>query len=100
MATTQAMIGSWFDQGVNQGATHMIVVVDTFDHDDYPVFVTVDKTLPDTYEVVQNTTPIVARSSRDVVALFDGPNMQKVMEVYDLSMNKDTQLSEFRAFHY
>jgi hypothetical protein len=30
---------------------------------------------------------------------FDGPNMQKVMEMYNLSLDIETQLKEQRAWH-
>ena len=39
MGTTAEDIGRWFDEGVEEGATHMIVVCDTYDYEDYPVFV-------------------------------------------------------------
>ena len=39
MATTQMDIKNWFDQGVKDGATYLIVVCDTFDHSDYPAYV-------------------------------------------------------------
>ena len=31
MATTKEEIGKWFDSGVKQGATHLLVVCDTYD---------------------------------------------------------------------
>lgn len=33
MGTTQQEISEWFDRGVKEGATHMIVVCDTFDYE-------------------------------------------------------------------
>ncbi|WP_420415321.1 hypothetical protein [Roseibium sp.] len=82
MAATQEEIGKWFDQGVEQKATHMVVVCDTFDHDDYPVFVK------------------PSQSAKKVVEAYDGKNMQRVMEVYDLSLSKADQLSKGRVFNY
>jgi hypothetical protein len=32
MATTKEDISQWFDEGVKKGATHMLVVTDTFDY--------------------------------------------------------------------
>jgi hypothetical protein len=81
MATSKFEISSWFDRGVKQGATHMIVVCDTFDHEDYPCY---------------------AESPEDAQKVYDehnGPNMQRVMEVYDLRMDKASQLAKYRAFH-
>ena len=60
----------------------MIVVCDTFSYDDYPVY-------------VEPTEDV-----RKKAAKFNGPNMQRVMEVYSLSMDMETQMLETRAFHY
>lgn len=80
--TTRQEISVWFDRGLAQKATHMIVVCDTFDWDDYPVYVRADKDV------------------REVAKEYDGKNMQKIMEVYDLRLDKAMQLAEHRAFHY
>jgi hypothetical protein len=69
--TTTNEIHEWFDAAKKIGSTHMIVVCDTFDHGDYPLGV---------------YSPIVG----DVQCLkeynaHNGQNMQRVMEVYDLS---------------
>lgn len=82
MGTSRATISRWFDAGLEQGATHMIVVCDTFDHDDYPVYVK------------------PTQDSREVAKEFDGENMQRIMEVYDLRMDQEAQMAECRAFHY
>lgn len=80
MATTRAEISKWFDEGVAKGATHMIVVCDTFDYEDYPKFV---------------------MSGEDAQKQASGlGNMQRLMEVYNLSMDKDAQLNEHRARNY
>ena len=82
MGTTKEDISAWFDMGVQQGATHMIVVCDTFDHEDYPVFV-----LP-------------GEDVREKYKKYDGENMQRVMEVYSLKKSKESQLGERRVFHF
>lgn len=78
-----ADISRWFDEGVDKKATHMIVVCDTFDWEDYPVYV-----MP----------------GQDAKAVADkyasGDNMQRLMEVYDLKLSKAAQLGEARSFHY
>jgi hypothetical protein len=80
MTTTKQEISGWFDRGVAEGATHMVVVCDTYDWEDYPVFV---------------------RSPEEAKRQFqDRSNMQKGMEVYNLSMPKDEQLSERRCVRY
>lgn len=82
MAATRADIERWFDAGIASGATHLIVVCDTFDHDDYPVYVKA----PD--------------SASERANYCRHKEMQRVVEVYDLSMDKASQMAEFRAFHY
>lgn len=82
MGTTREEIREWFEQGVKQGATHMIVACDTFDYEDYPVYVT------------------PGQDPRAVADGYSGKNMQSVMEVYALHLDMETQLAERRAFHY
>lgn len=75
--TTKEEIRGWLTRGKAKGASHVAVRVDWFDHEDYPVFV----------EPGQDALT-EARGSQD-----------RVMEIYDLSMDWDTQLNEFRAWH-
>lgn len=81
MTTTKTELSDWFDRGVAQKQRYMIVVCDTFDWEDYPVFV----------------TPTADRPISAEVAAYNGPNMQKVMEVYDLQAPKAAQLSQHRV---
>jgi hypothetical protein len=37
MAATQEDIRRWLKEAKKEGATHVIVVCDSFDHEDYPV---------------------------------------------------------------
>jgi hypothetical protein len=80
MTATRQDIEGWFDRGLNQGSDFMIIVCDTFDYEDYPVY-------------ASKADYKAAHSSHN------GKNMGRVMEVYDLSMDKDTQMDEHRAFH-
>ncbi len=66
MAASKADLKRWFTEGVEKKATHMIVVCDTFDYDDYPVY--------------------VARGEdvEEKAAKYEGKNMQTVMEIYNL----------------
>ena len=82
MATTQAEIRGWLSEGKKMRATHMIVVCDTFDWEDYSVFVSSNEDVRKKY------------------AEYSGPNMQKVMEVYSLKKDIESQLNEHRAFHF
>ena len=78
--TTRQAIADWLTEAVNEGADFMIVVCDTFEYDDYPVSVSREEF----WEKYDH---------------FNGRNMQRIMEVYDLSMDLRGQLSERRARH-
>ena len=78
MAATKAEISEWFDVAVAKGARYLLVVCDTFGLEDYPVH---------------------AQTADECLALCAAPgDMQRVMEVYDLSADKDEQLAEHRTF--
>lgn len=79
--TSKQEISAWFDMGVKDGYTHMLVICDTFDYEDYPTY---------------------AKSKEEAVALEKTPgSMQRVMEVYILDpARKDSQLNEFRARNF
>ena len=81
MRTTQDDIRGWLERAKPEH-THMIVVCDTYDWEDYPVYVSKDE------------------SVQEVFAEYHGPNMQRVMEVYNLSMDHEKQLTEGRAFNF
>lgn len=80
MASMQE-ISEWYAEGVAQQATHMVVVHDEFDGDDYPRYVT------------------GAQELRDALDSYNGAPMARVMEVYDLQGDKVAQLVERRAWH-
>ena len=69
MKTTKDDIRRWFKEGVERNATHMIVICDTFDWSDFPCYVMSDE------------------NPREIVEKRDGKNMEKVIEVYNLSMD-------------
>ncbi len=80
--TSKVEILRWLERGLKDGATHVIIVVDTFDHGDYPVYVFPNDDV------------------RSMAKTYNNKNMQSVMEVYNLSMDLDEQLDEHRAFNY
>jgi hypothetical protein len=83
MAASLSEIKGWFDEGVAAGDTHMIVVCDDFDFDDYPVF-------------VHPTEDVHVREEN-----YNKASMQRVMEVYVLDpARKDAQMMERRAHNY
>lgn len=81
MPTSVEDLSGWFDDGVAQQATHMIVVCDTFDYTDFPVYVRPDE------------------DPRAAVDREAAESMQQIMEVYDLRRDKSAQLAERRAYH-
>ena len=81
MSATKQDIKHWIEKGKKMGATHLIVACDTFDYENYPVFVLPEEDANEKYEAKM------------------GINMQTVDEVYDLQKDVDAQLSEHRAFH-
>jgi len=78
MAATHADITGWVTRPP-EGTKFVVVVCDTFDHEDYPVHCE------------------TAEKCRATVAKPGG--MQRVMEVYDLSKDVPSQLREHRAWH-
>lgn len=79
--TTREEIRTWLQRGIELGATHMIVMCDTFNYDDYPTYV-----LP----------------GQDVreMSLQQTGNMQIVMEVYNLELPLEIQIDHQRCFNY
>jgi hypothetical protein len=84
MAATKNEISQWFDNGVNnpEKPTHMIVVCDTYEYDDYPVYVNPSEDVQKIYEK------------------YNGPNMQRVIEVYNLKEDKTPQMAVARAMRF
>ena len=82
MAATQSDIRRWLNAGRVMGATHMIVVCNLITTKDRPVYVR------------------PGEGARAIFSRHDGQNMQKVMEVYCLSLDIESQLAEHRAFHF
>lgn len=77
---TKKDIRNWLKRA-EKNHTHMIVIYDAFDYDDYPIFVSKGENVNEVY--VKFTE-----------------SMQNVMEVYDLKMDLEEQLNEQRAFHF
>jgi len=80
MTASRDTIARWFDEGVKQGATHMIVRMDWFDGQCYPIFVTSGD---DPHEVASENT------------------QDRLMEVYFLEPQlKEQQMRETRAYNF
>lgn len=76
--TTRKMIQDWFDEGIEQKYNWMVIVCDTYDHEDYPEY---------------------AKTRSDAEAIVAKPGkMARVMEVYDLTADRGPQLSAQRVW--
>jgi hypothetical protein len=80
MATTRDELRRWFDEGVAKGATHMVVKCDTYDHEDYPDYATSE----------EHARAMVANPGQ----------MQRIMEVYNLKQDRETQISQVRVMNF
>ncbi len=81
MATTKKMIREWLESYKDSGATHLVIVCDTFSYEDYPV-------------------PVMPGDKLEKVEKEHSGNMQKVMEIYNFSMDIEEQLNkEGRVFN-
>lgn len=83
MTTTRDDIRAWLSEGKRKGATHVIILCDTFDYCDYPVYV------------------MPGQNAREVAdAQCKNGAMTRVMECYSLALPIEAQLNEFRASHW
>ncbi|MHA1169742.1 MAG: hypothetical protein ACTSRU_18085 [Candidatus Hodarchaeales archaeon] len=81
MTASKGDIERWLESAKEKGATHLIVAVDTYDHDNYPVYVGPNEKI------------------QEKIQRIDSGNMQGIDEVYNMSIDIDKQLSEFRAWN-
>jgi len=81
MAATREDIQRWLQTGIEKEATHVIVMCDTFDWDDYPVYVSANEDIHEKLKECRNKS------------------MAKVMEVYNLKMDIEAQMREHRAYN-
>lgn len=79
MAANKWMIESWLKREKAVESDYMLVVCDTFDYEDYPVYVSKE----DLEKAIQQYSS----------------NMQTIAEIYNLSLDIDAQLAERRAWH-
>jgi len=61
---------AWIKEGLKNSATHILIVSDTFSHENYPVF----------------CTGLAERNEK--FNKYNGQNMQSIMEVIDLSKER------------
>ena len=80
MGTSKEQIRGWLARGKAKKATHMLVVVDTFEYEDYPVYI------------------MPGEKIHTAISVYS-TNMQRVMECYSYSLDLESQLNENRAYH-
>jgi hypothetical protein len=74
-------IVEWFSLGVMNGDTHLLLIYDTFDKTEYPIYAKGDDAAADQFR------------------LYNGASHQQVKEVFDLRLGTDEQMLEERAWH-
>lgn len=74
-------ISDYFDKGVREGYRYLVIYNDSFEYDYYPLLYKEGKKLWEDAERLKGT-------------------WTSIEEVYDLSLNKEAQLNEFRARHF
>ena len=81
MTALRSDIERWLASAKEKGASHLIVAVDRYDHDNYPIYVGPDENI------------------QEEIQRVDSGNMQGIDEVYNMSIDIDKQLSEYRAWN-
>jgi hypothetical protein len=87
MAATRNEIKGWLERFKKEEATHVAIVCDTYDWDDFPKDFTFSVDTPK------------AEIERIIRADCSG-NMQRLMEVYRLDLDLNTQLNKHRCFEF
>lgn len=82
MTATKQDIEGWLQSAKQKGASHLIVAVDTFDHDNYPVYVGYNEDIQEEIDRITNLS------------------MQGIDEVYNMSMDINKQLKQVRAINF
>ena len=83
MGTTIDEIREWLKRGHEEGAAYMIVVCDTYDYEDYPVY-------------VMPGTDVKTEYQR-----YNEPDkMSRVMEVYSYAKDLERQLGPHRVKNF
>lgn len=80
MSATKTDIQQWVEEGVKRGATHVIIALDTWDYENYPVYVQPGESVKEQVDSYQ--------SKED-----------RIDEVYNLSLNIEEQLNQRRVWN-
>ncbi len=88
MTATRQDIREWLETAQEEGASHLVVVHDTYDHDNFPLYIMPGQ---DPQEVFHEKY-VKDRKPNEAPYVID--------ECYDLSLDIGAQLNELRAFHW
>ena len=91
MAARLREIKEWIKEAQKLSATHLMIICDTYDWVDHPVYV---------FDGVKTASSQHAHTDvEEAVKHYDGKNMQTIVEVYNMDMDIDAQLKEHRAYN-
>jgi hypothetical protein len=77
---TMRELGAWFDKGKKQESDYMIIATDQYEWADYPIYVSEEE------------------FNKQFQLLRQSP-MQTIMEIYNLNMDRNSQLREQRTWN-
>ena len=72
-------IKKWLEDAKSKGSGFLIVMCDTFDNDDYPIFIEKGEDI------------------KEEVKKLHRKDMQRAVEIYDMDKDLDSQIEEHRA---
>jgi len=75
-------IHEWLKEGKKKGMTHVIIVCDDFQWEDYPIYI------------------MPGQDVKEIEKKHGVEQMERVMEIYNLSLPLEPQIEEERAWHY
>ena len=81
MSATKQDISRWLKEAKENKSSHLIIALDKFDYDNYPVYVS-------SKEKIEKE-----------IKRIESHSMQGIDEIYDMSMNIEKQLSEDRVWN-
>ena len=79
-AATKQQIKEWVEKGKENDCTHVIIAVDTWNHEDYPVYVNADMDI------------------HNKIKYYEKSN-DRIMEVYNMHMDLEEQLNQHRCYN-
>ena len=82
MTATSNDIKQWLDTAESNGTRWLIIAVDHWDYENYPMFCKTEDEFWDCFKRASNSG-----------------NMQSIDEIYDMALDREMQVAELRANH-